>query len=513
MVDIESSERQAEILQAICLDFEFDSSALAIIPAEEPAHLEWCLGGDKAAWKKIGDRDGLAALARRAISEERLIQWQNSPIQGVASTEPGAPAGTILCAPLIAGGETLGAVLVADRHTPDEAASKAVLLGSLASWLASELVRSRQISQLQAANQALETRRLELLRSRDTLRALFDSAPTSMYIIDTNYSLRAVNRSRSALAGEIPQRLVSRHCYTALFQRSDPCPGCQVGETFATGNNTRRIEQRQLPQGDMVAFEVSSFPILDEAGQVSQAILFEDDITEKRRLETSLAQAEKLAAIGQLAAGVAHEINNPLTAVIANAQLLQRALDDQDEDLREMALLIQQAGERAAGVVGELLDLSRQESIELAPVDVNATLHKALVLAKPRLAASGICLELNSQPGLPAVQADADRLVGVWLNLLINAMDAVGGEGGLIGVSSRQDGRQVLVTVSDNGAGIPLEHLGRVFEPFYTTKEPGRGTGLGLSISHRIVRQIGGDIRIESQPGAGTTLTVSLPVT
>jgi signal transduction histidine kinase len=286
-----------------------------------------------------------------------------------------------------------------------------------------------------------------------------------------------------------------------------------VGETFATGNNTRRIEQRQLPQGDMVAFEVSSFPILDEAGQVSQAILFEDDITEKRRLETSLAQAEKLAAIGQLAAGVAHEINNPLTAVIANAQLLQRALDDQDEDLREMALLIQQAGERAAGVVGELLDLSRQESIELAPVDVNATLHKALVLAKPRLAASGICLELNSQPGLPAVQADADRLVGVWLNLLINAMDAVGGEGGLIGVSSRQDGRQVLVTVSDNGAGIPLEHLGRVFEPFYTTKEPGRGTGLGLSISHRIVRQIGGDIRIESQPGAGTTLTVSLPVT
>lgn len=507
--DFESNETQAAMLNAACQDLGFEAAALAVGLTDDPAGFQWCLGGEIAAWENAGGLNGLATLTRQAIAEEGLISWRNSPGE---QTRFSVSSATIWCAPLVAGGETLGAVSVIDPNGADSAESRAADLSNLASWLAGELVRSRRVHEILAVNQALEARRLELQRSRDTLRALFDSAPTSMYIIDADYALLAVNRGRASLAGDIPQRLVSRRCYTALFQRSEPCQGCRVGETFTSRYNTVRIEQRKLPKDGAVEFEISSYPIYNEAGQVIQAILFEEDVSEKRHLEASLAQAEKLAAIGQLAAGVAHEINNPLTAVIANAQLLQRALGDKDKDLSEMALMIQQAGERAAGVVGELLDLSRQERIDVAPVDVNATLRKALALAQPRLTASGIRLELTPQSGLPAVDANADRLTGVWLNLLINALDAIEGEGGVIRVATRLDGSQVLVTVSDNGPGIQPEQLGRVFEPFFTTKDPGRGTGLGLSISHRVIRQTGGDIRAESQPGVGTTFMVVLPV-
>jgi two-component system NtrC family sensor kinase len=508
--DFEASETQLAILNDLCQDVGFASAALYLMDNND--QLRWQFAGEKDAWEQAAGMAGLETIARQAISAGRLVSWQNSPDQGLLPAAPDSKNAMILSAPLVAGGEVLGVILVIDRHGAVSTESSVALLDNLASWLAGGLSRSRQLRQLQEANQALEARRLELLRSRDTLRALFDSTPTLMYIIDTEYSLLAVNRSRAGLAGEIPQRLVFRRCYAALFQREDPCPGCRVGETFVDGRNTRRIEQRDLLDYGAVDFEISSFPIHDETGQVTQAILFEEDVTEKRRLETSLAQAEKLAAIGQLAAGVAHEINNPLTAVIANAQLLQRALADQDEDLREMALLIQQAGERASGVVGELLDLARQDRVDLAPVDINETLREALALAQPRLAASGARLEFNPQASLPTVQADADRLVGVWLNLLINALDALDGGGGMIHVATWQEGQQVLVIVNDNGPGIPVEQVGRVFEPFFTTKDPGHGTGLGLSISHRVIRQMGGDIRLESQSGRGTTLTVSLPV-
>lgn len=512
LTDFESSEVQAGILQAACQDLGFRAAALAVRQGDDATRFQFCLAGENVSWERAGGLERLSALAQQAIADERQVSWRNSAGEQGLSTEPEAPPETIWGSPLVAGGETLGAVLIIDSDRAGSAETRATLLGNLASWLAGELIRSQQVNSLRAINQALETRRLELQRSRDTLRALFDSAPTLMYIINADYTLLAVNRSRSELAGDIPQRLVSRHCYTALFQRNQPCQGCRVGETFTSGHNTLRVEQRELSKGDVVEFEISSFPIHDEADQVIQAILFENDVSEKHRLEASLAQAEKLAAIGQLAAGVAHEINNPLTAVIANAQLLQRALGDEDKDLSEMALMIQQAGERAAGVVGELLDLSRQERIDVAPVDVNTTLRKALALAQPRLTESGIRLEFTPQSGLPTVHANADRLTGVWLNLLINAMDAIEGEGGVIRVATQQDGSQVLVTVSDNGPGIQPEQLGRVFEPFFTTKDPGRGTGLGLSISHRVIRQTGGDIRAESQPGVGTTLRVSLPV-
>jgi len=404
------------------------------------------------------------------------------------------------------------AVLLLWTRTPDYYGMEE-LLGALGAGIAGQRDQARQLRRSREACAELERRRAELLNSRDTLRALFDNTPTSMYIVGANYTLLAVNRSRAGLAGQKPQRLVGRRCFEALFDRASPCPDCLVGESLAAGRYSRRITKR-AHSGDRVAvLEIATFPVQTGSGQVGQAIVFEEDVTERRRLEASLAQSEKLAVVGQLAAGVAHEINNPLTAIIANAQLLQRSLAGQDRDWSEMVDLMLQAGQRAAQVVQQLLDLSRQSRTELLLTDVNDSLRQAFSMVQHQLTARSIRLVPDLAQDLPVLWASPDQLHSVWLNLLVNAIDAVRDGQGEIRVRTRQAGNTVEVLVADNGAGIPAERLAQIFEPFYTTKDPGSGTGLGLSICHRVVKKYGGEIRVESRPGQGTAFTVALPVT
>jgi two-component system NtrC family sensor kinase len=238
----------------------------------------------------------------------------------------------------------------------------------------------------------------------------------------------------------------------------------------------------------------------------------EQDVTEKRRLEASLAQSEKLAAVGQLAAGLAHEINNPLTAIIANTQLLQRELKA-DEDIMEMIDLIARAGQRAAQVVRNLLDMARKEEYIFEPVDLDQTLQKAFALVQHELVARSIQLSYEPAEGLPKILASKDHLQGVWVNLLTNAIDSFEEcDHREIRVATTMQNNEVRVIFMDNGKGIPSEKLNRIFEPFYTTKAPGRGTGLGLSLCHRIIKQHGGSIHVDSEVGVGTIFTVALPI-
>jgi two-component system NtrC family sensor kinase len=358
----------------------------------------------------------------------------------------------------------------------------------------------------------MQTFQGQLLNSRDTLRAFFDSSPASIYIVDPDYRLMAINMSRSNLAGRAPQKLVGERCFKALYQREDPCPDCQVAETFHSARKTRRIEHRKYDQPGGAEIEISTFPIWDNDHQIVQVFLYEEDVTERLQLQASLAQSEKLAAVGQLAAGVAHEINNPLTTILGNAQLLQRRLPDQDAGQHEMIEAIIQASERASQSVRDLLDFARRERYQVAPTDINDTIQRTLALMGPELGSRSISLQFDPGIDLPLINASQDHLQGVWLNLLINAIDAIDEGPGVIAIKSCQFDHSIQVTVTDNGQGIPEDRLSRIFEPFYTTKEPGRGTGLGLSVCHQIVSQHGGQIRVTSQPGEGTTFTVLLPL-
>lgn len=425
-----------------------------------------------------------------------------------------APVGLALrssmTAPFPVNSGDFGVLQVFNKHAGPFRSEDEELFGSMARLAAQFLHAMWLIRSLQVANADLEASHWELLHSRNTLNVLFDSIPAAIYIIDAGYRLVALNRSRLQQSGQTAQDLLGQVCYAGLYQRDTPCPGCRVAETFSAGLSTNRISRGRDHSDEPLEWEISTYPITEEDQQVSQVVILEQDVTEKRRLENILAQSEKLAAVGQLAAGIAHEINNPLTAILANAQLLQRDLP-KDSDLRESVDLIARAGARATQVVRNLLDFARRDYFEPELIDVNENIRHALALVQHELRARQIRLDFQPGANLPLLFASPDHLLGVWLNLLLNAIDAIEREG-QIRVTSALEQERLRVTIADSGKGISPEKLLRIFEPFYTTKAPGRGTGLGLTVCQRIIKQHGGIIEVNSEPGKGSWFTVTLPV-
>jgi signal transduction histidine kinase len=247
---------------------------------------------------------------------------------------------------------------------------------------------------------------------------------------------------------------------------------------------------------------------------VDNARLYEQARRAYRELaetQAQLLQAGKLAAVGQLVAGVAHEINNPLAVVMGQAQLI--ALHATDAAVVERSEQILRAATRAAGIVRELQTFARPQPTQHAPVQMSDVVDRVLALRRQTLEVSGIRVERHVAPAVPSVQADALQLEQVVLNLLLNAEQAVLDSRGsaciTLGVATRGD--RVRVSISDTGPGIADDVMPRIFEPFFTTRPVGRGTGLGLSISYRIVEAHGGRLWAESEPGRGATLIMELP--
>lgn len=385
------------------------------------------------------------------------------------------------------------------------------LLDTLAASFAIAMRNYESLRQLKIDNANLEAWRWELMQSRNTLRAMFDSIPTSIYIIDPKYKIVAINASRSNRAEQKPNTLVGKICYETLYQRSQPCNGCRVNETFLTKRNTNRTDRQWVDKEHATDWEITTYAILDESDDPAQVIIFEKDVTVEKRLEANLIQSEKLAAVGQLAAGVAHEINNPLSAVIANAQLLKRDLPPENADALESAELIETAGLRASQVVRNLLGFARKEQYDFLAVDLNETILNALSLVKHEASSRAMTIRTNLREGLPMIHASKDHLQSVWINIILNALDSMEPGKGEINISSSISNEEFKVVISDNGFGIAPDKVSRIFEPFFTTKDPGRGPGLGLSICHRIVKQHGGYIQVDSLKDSGTKFTISLP--
>ena len=349
--------------------------------------------------------------------------------------------------------------------------------------------------------------------TQSILQAVLENLPGYIYIIGNQFELIAANAAIARRAGQDLDNIIGQLCYQALYQRSEPCQNCMVSETLTKGKGTLRttVRQRNLDDDIFSTLEIRSYPVVNRSGQVVYAALFEQDITDQREMEAIVAQSGKLAALGQLAAGVAHEINNPLTAIIANAQILQREIPAGDDRL-ESVNLIAMAGARAAQVVRNLLDFARKEQSERVLTNVNETLRMALALVQHEMLSHSIQLQFTPDETLPFILVAPDSLQGVWLNLLLNAIESIDRQPGMIRIASWRLGDDVHISISDNGRGIPSERLQRIFEPFYTTKAPGRGTGLGLSVCSRIIEQHNGRISVKSQVGMGSEFKVILPI-
>lgn len=224
--------------------------------------------------------------------------------------------------------------------------------------------------------------------------------------------------------------------------------------------------------------------------------------------QATLLRAEKLASVGQLAAGVAHEIGNPL-GVILGLSSLMKASPCTDDEVRRFAGEIEAATQRAHGIIRDLLSFARPSRVEGAESDVEQVLRATLQLLKPQKRFRDVIVDFRTVEGPLSAEIRGSQLQQVVLNLLLNAADAMGGRG-TIAIRAWKDERSVYLEVEDGGPGIPPEILPRVFDPFFTTKPPGEGTGLGLAMSAQIIGVYGGELRVSSPPGKGACFTIRL---
>ena len=288
-------------------------------------------------------------------------------------------------------------------------------------------------------------------------------------------------------------------------------PGWAEGLSRALGS-TDPGEVVELQAGER-SFSLTAFPI-DQASSAQRpatVLLFEDQ-TERRRLQSQLIQSEKMSAIGQLIAGVAHDLNNPLASVVGFADFLVES-ENVPSRLREPLRIIQEEAERAASIVRNLLSFARQQEHQRRPTALRPLLASTLGLLRNQLMAYHVEARLELEPDLPEINVDPNQIQQVFVNLINNAAQAIATtrRPGTIVIRGHARSDRVSIEVSDNGPGVPSALVGRIFEPFFTTKPEGQGTGLGLSISHGIVKEHDGRIILASEPGKGATFTVELP--
>jgi two-component system, NtrC family, sensor kinase len=359
-----------------------------------------------------------------------------------------------------------------------------------------------------------------LARSEARYSDLVESASDSIFTIDRAGTFTSVNRALEQATGRSRDDILGAH-YSTLVDPRDSQTMIDIFDSTLEGRRERREIRYIDSNGAARAGSIMTSPIL-ENGLVAGGLGIVRDVTEEKLLMEQLLQQEKLAAIGQLVSGVAHELNNPLASVMAFSELLLAPVDDrislisseqrQAED-QEMLQTINDEAKRAAKIVSNLLTFARQHAPQRTSTNINDVLLATLELRRYALTVQNVDLDIRLDPSLPSTWADPFQLQQVFLNLISNAEHALTGWDGPRRIMLRtwRDGETLLASIADTGPGIEPDQVDRIFNPFYTTKTVGKGTGLGLSISDGIVREHGGRIRVESQPRMGANFIVELP--
>ena len=345
-----------------------------------------------------------------------------------------------------------------------------------------------------------------ILTEKGKLETIVQSLADGLFVSAPDGVIISFNRAAESISGYSEEEALGLQC-SELFKTSLCADACALSNTDTTIRNKETAIIAK--DGRRRAVSVSSAILRNSDGKVLGGVQTFRDITEDKERQAIFFQAEKLAAVGRMAAGLAHEINNPLGNIVGYAKLL---LKDQEivGNRREKLEIIAEQARKGSEIVRGLLDFSRQSRGDKLPVSVNQILANVVRLLAPEAERTGIRLKADYGE-LPLVRADPKQLEQVFCNLLENALQAVGDSGNIQAITSLTGTDQVTVTVRDDGPGIQPEQRGRIFDPFFTTKPAGEGTGLGLSICLGIVKDHGGVIEVESEPGRGTAFVVNLP--
>ncbi len=360
-----------------------------------------------------------------------------------------------------------------------------------------------------------ERREMEkrLHKQQEFARRLVDSFPDLIFVVDNQRRYTFVSPKVLEVLGYSVEESIGM----VFGDRTHPEERGSILSMFEDLTSGRKnfasIEvQVRHKSGEWRRLRCHFSPLFDESGKIEGVVISGRDVTEVKRLEEQLIQAEKLAAMGQMLAGVAHELNNPLTAILGVSELLRDRPGTDDATKRQLEITHRQA-RRAARIVQNLLEFSRPASPQKKSLDVNQIIDRTLQLHDHSLRKNGIEVDFRSVPDLPLITGDANQLIQVFLNLISNAEQAIRASrgSGHIRIRLGKAFKQIFVVVQDDGPGIKPDALPRIFDPFFTTKRPGGGTGLGLSICMSIVREHGGNIEAETLPNSGAAFTVYLP--
>ncbi len=347
---------------------------------------------------------------------------------------------------------------------------------------------------------------------------LLDAIPDTLILLSRDLKVMWANKAVVSVIETGTPDMVGRHCFEVWHGRFEPCEDCVALRSFSSGKN--ESSQHRSPSGKL--FDSRAFPIKGEDGVVNSVIIILTDITEKTALQAEAMRASHLASLGELAAGVAHEINNPINGIINYAQILANKTTAGSRE-NEISQRIIKEGDRVAGIVRGLLSFARERREEKGLVAAKRIIDDTITLTGTQIRKDGIDLMIDIPDDLHEIVANPQQIQQVFLNIISNARYALNQK--YPGSHSNKkleisccnvlidDLRYVRVMFCDMGTGIPSEIMAKVMHPFFSTKPSGLGTGLGLSISHGIVRNHGGNLRLESVEGSYTKVTIDLPAT
>jgi PAS domain S-box-containing protein len=417
--------------------------------------------------------------------------------------------------PLVASEKEIGGIFLSPKTTRQRYSSDDLFL---IQGLAPVVAISLRSWSLIAADIAERIRTEEKLRqAADEWQITFDSIPMPVSLQSNDFKILRINKAYADLFNVKPDDITGKYCYQLVHQTEYPISNCPQ-LTMLTTNEAATIELHH--DGLDRYFEVTSLPIRNSQEKIVASVHIMRYITqvkkaeeEKRLLQEKAEISSRLASIGEMAAGIAHEINNPLTGVIGFSDMLLER--DLPQDMKEQVEIIASGSRRVADIVKRLLTFARQHKPAKAMVNINELIENTLNMRNYVLKTFNIDVNIQYDKNIPLINIDPGQIQQVFLNLIINSeysMKKSGKPGKLI-ITTEQIGDKIRISFSDNGLGISQDNIKRLFQPFFTTKPVGEGTGLGLSLSRSIITEHGGTIYVESELNKGATFIVELPVT
>jgi PAS domain S-box-containing protein len=351
----------------------------------------------------------------------------------------------------------------------------------------------------------------KLQTNQEYLRNILYTSDSAIMIVDKDEKFTEWNKGAEKIFGYTKDEILGKPSSYLLPSDGKYEEELQYIKNEVKNNDYAKLidTERKTKDGRVISVQLNVTKLVDKDDQYAGRTVIIKDYTEVKRLQQQVDQSEKLAVVGQLAAGVAHEIGNPLTSISSLVQILQRRSDD--EFVTEQLANIKENIERISKIVRELVDLSRPPGFTKERSQITDVIKTALGIVKYDKRVKKVNFKTDLDENLPVIEIIPDQLLQVFVNILLNALDAIEGNG-TIDVKSYHDNDYIYIDITDDGTGIEERVVDKIFDPFFTTKEVGKGTGLGLSVSYGIIKKFNGDILIDSELNKGTTFTIKLPI-